>query len=236
MKQSYLHRPLVLPASETPQKPDNTNSKQEDRNAFFVAIGMRAGDMGYRHVLHAISRLGDVAHFNEGLLYLQTTMSIDLAFKRINKSIIDPRIPSDISLLILNQSQAQAKWYLNKEVSDILILHWHSESNLFVCTDNCANKQLIYDINALGLAVPISEQTWYVSTNYSPEDAYKILANAKEPGDRLTLFDAAGRIKTWQTERASITVQIEQETEDLPQHATIHTPQSWQSSMLAEFL
>ena len=236
MKQSYLHRPVLLPAPRSSQEPSTEKPKQDDCNTFFVAVGMRAGDLGYRHVLHAISRLGEVAHFNEGLLHLQTSLSIDMAFKRVNKSIIDPRIPSDVSLLILHPAKCHAKWYMNKEVSDLLIKHWHTQTNLFVCTDNCSNKQLLYDINALGIAVPVSEHTWYVSTTYSPQDAYKILGNSKEPGDRLTLFDASGRIASWQAERSKVTVQLETESTSLPQHATIHTPSNWQSSMLAEFL
>ena len=236
MKNTVVHRSVRLPARQQRDVQSGKKEKQTDHSKFIVALGMRAGDMGYRHVLHAISRLGKVAHFNEGLLFLETTLSIDQAFKRINQSIIDPRIPSDVGLLILDTRLTHAKWYLNREISEVLIGHWHDRTNLFVCHDNCANQKLVYDINALGLAVPISEHIWYVSTTYSPREAYQILSSSREEKDRLTVFDANGRVRSWQSERSRIRIQIGGGTEHLPKHATIHKSQSWQASMLAEFL
>ncbi|MFK7843661.1 MAG: hypothetical protein AB8G77_00065 [Rhodothermales bacterium] len=240
MKHTVLHRQNLRPAQihKGNNKGNNADQKSDktDVGNYFIAVGMRAGDLGYRHVIHEISKLGEVAHFNEGLLYLTTTLSIDQAFKRINKSIIDPRIPSDVGLLIVDAANARAKWYLNCEVSQILADNWHERTNLFVCHDNCANKKLVYDINALGQAIPISEHIWYVSTTYTPKEAYQILCDSKESEDRITIFDATGKVKSWQSERSTIRVNIAQGHAHLPRHASIHQPASWQKSMLAEFL
>lgn len=249
MEPRYAHRLIDLPTKAKLIKPadlkrmqklqkDNSsdNPPKAPLNKFFVVLGMRAGDMGYHHVMREISKLGSVAHFNEGLLFLTTDLSIDTTFKKINKSIIDPRIPNDVGLVLLDYKESHAKWYLNREVSQALIELWHNRSNLFVCHDNASNHQVVYDINALGHAIPISEHIWYVSTDYSPKDAYRILSSAKEKDTRLTIFDAKGKIKTWQTERNHATVQIPQPAPVLPTHASIHQPNTWQASMLAEFL
>ncbi len=235
MKHAVQHQTALLPASKS-RDPLTEKTEQAKMTHFIVALGMRAGDLGYRHVLHAISKLGEVAHFNEGLLRLTTTLTIDQAFKRINKSIIDPRIPSDVGLMILDTQQSHAKWYLNREVSEVLISEWHNRTNLFVCHNDCANRQLVYDINALGPAIPISEHIWYVSTSYLPGEAYKILSASRKADDRLTVFDAAGNISSWQSEQNSMLVQVAGVTNLLPTRATILQSKSWQASMLAEFL
>lgn len=261
MKHTVLHRPVIVPASnDSVTQHDNKqhdNSQQDtgqsktDTNRFFVAFGMRAGDLGYRHVIRAISILGEIAHFNEGLLYLTSTLSIDQVFQKINKSIVDPCIPSDVGLLIVDPKNARAKWYLNREISDVLIDNWHNQNNLFVCHNDCSNEKLVYDINALGPAIPLTEHIWYVSTTYTPGEAYQILSLNQSAEDRLTIFDATGRASSWQsaqqtqptpqhsaiaTERPAIMVQIPGNAQHLPSRATIHQPQSWQSSMLSEFL
>ncbi len=236
MKETVLPRRIVLPAEQLKQEMADQHRVKTDVGTYFIVLGMRAGDLGYRQVTHEISKLGEVAHFNDGLLYLTTTLSIDEVFKRVNKSIIDPGIPSDVGLLILDPSQQQAKWYLSRDISQVLVEHWHNKSNLFVCHDNGANKDLVYDINALGEAIPISEHIWYVSTSYAPREAYQILTTDKAVEDRITVFDAAGRACSWQSDSGQVTIQVEHETPDLPRHATIHQPKSWQATMLASFL
>ncbi|MEM8484047.1 MAG: hypothetical protein AAF564_00800 [Bacteroidota bacterium] len=236
MKETVLHRRIVLPADQLKQEMAAQHHAKTDTHAYFIVLGMRAGDLGYRQVIHEVSKLGEVAHFNDGLLYLTTTLSIDEVFKRVNKSIVDPGIPSDVGLLILDPSQEQAKWYLNRDISQVLVENWHNKSNLFVCHDNGANKDLVYNINALGEAIPLSEHIWYVSTSYQPREAYQILTADNHADERVTVFDASGRACSWQSDSNRITIQLEHETPDLPQRATIHQPKSWQASMLASFL
>lgn len=237
MKETVLHRRIVLPAEQLKQEMAQQHHAKTDTGTYFIVLGMRAGDLGYRQVVHEVSKLGEVAHFNDGLLHLKTTLSIDEVFKRVNKSIIDPGIPSDVGLLILDPSQEQAKWYLNRDISQVLVENWHhNKSNLFVCHNNGANKDLVYNINALGEAIPLSEHIWYVSTSYLPREAYQILTADKQVDERVTVFDAAGRACSWQSDSNRIKIQLEHETPDLPKHATIHQPKSWQASMLASFL
>ncbi len=240
MKHTVLHRPVILPASTIRSQDGDSGQRKTDLNCFFVAFGMRAGDLGYRQVVREIASLGEIAHFNEGLVYLTSKLTIDQVFKKINKSIVDPRIPSDVGLLIVDYKNAHAKWYMSREVSEVLIELWHNQNNLFICHNDCSNKNLIYDINALGQAIPLGEHIWYVSTKYSPREAYQILSECQSPEDRLTVFDSTGKAKSWQSSRPVITVPAPLQTQHLPHlpsRATIHQPrQSWQKTMLAEFL
>lgn len=235
MKETVLHRRIVLPAEQLKQSMAAQHHAKTDLGTYFIVLGMRAGDLGYRQVIHEVSKMGEVAHFNDGLLYLTTTLSIDDVFKRVNKSIVDPGIPSDVGLLILDPAQEQAKWYLSRDISQVLVENWHQKSNLFVCHDNGANRDLVYHINALGEAIPLSEHIWYVNTSYTTREAYQILT-ADNVEDRITVFDAQGRACSWQSDSSRITLQLEHKTPDLPQRATIHQPKSWQASMLASFL
>ena len=236
LQRNTLQRRILLPAEQLKQEMATRDQAKTDLGSYFIVLGMRAGDLGYRQVIHEISKLGEAAHFNDGLLYLTSTLSIDQVFKRVNKSIVDPGIPSDVGLLVLDPYMGQAKWYLSKDISQVLVENWHNKSNLFVCHDNGSNTDLVYDINALGEAIPLSEHIWYVSTSYTPREAYQILTTSSKVKDRITVFDGAGKACSWQSDSNRITIQLEHQTPDLPQRATIHQPRSWQASMLASFL
>ena len=238
MKQTVLHRPVHTLVPEHREEPDYGKRPQAERKSLFIALGMHALDPGYGHVVNAIEDLGQAAHFNQGLLYAETRSSLDRAFKRVNGSMSDPRIAPDVGLLLIDPIEKRAKWYLRPRTSDLLHAHWHKRNNLFVgysCTEK-HNDRLLHDIQALGISVSLGGSIWYISSHYSPKEAFQILTDSLDVGDRLTIFDAAGRVKSWQTEPARVSVQLSRPEDDRPTRASIHKPASWQERALAEFL
>ena len=198
----------------------------------YIALGLEAKDPGYRQVVAAAQALGELAHFNEGLMYLRAACSIEEAFKQINKSIISTRIASDAPVVLVDPGEDKARWHLNRALSEWLHNIWHEKTNLFVCC--AARAKITGDIQALGTSVMISESIWYISSDYAPKEAYQILSGSLDSKDRLTVFDAAGRVMSWQREPCWTPPSPTWRAGDRPTRAAIHAP--WQASMLTEFL
>lgn len=238
MERTVLHRPIQPLVPEHRMAPEYGRREQKEDANLFIALGMQSSDPGFKFVVRNIEELGEVAHFNEGLLYTTSHLSIDKAFKRINECLTDPRIDCDTPLVVIDPKKMRAKWYLSLEVSAVLNENWRKRNNLFICQkDQVLQKsRMIRYIQALGVSARISKSIWYVSSAYSPGEAFKILSKNLEVGNRLTVFDAMGRVKSWQTEPGRLKVQLARPHENRPARASIHKPHSWQEQALAEFL
>ena len=237
MERTVLQRPIQPLVPEHRVAPDYSRQQQADPVSLFIALGLQPGEPGYDFVMRHVEELGDVAHFNEGLMYVETSHKIDKAFKLLNECLTDPRMDCDTPLVVLDPKSMRAKWYLSLQVSGVLNANWRRRNNLFVCHKAGQDPNtLVPYIQALGVAAPISKTTWYVSCAYSPTEAFKILSSFMDAGDRLTVFDAMGRVKSWQTEPGRVNIQLRKPGEDRPTRATIHKPVSWQAQALAEFL
>ena len=238
MQKAVLQRPALTLVPEHRMKPEYERPKQAAPHTLLISIGLGVSDPGYAPVMSGIRTLGKVAHLNEGILHLQTSCSIERAFKKINALLVDSRVDSGTSLVVIEPKSGQAKWYLGLDVSGILNVHWRNRrKNLFVCLKSikAPRARFLQDLQVLGKVARISKSVWYVNSIYSTRDAYRVLSGNIHEGDRLTVFDDSGAIQTWQTEGTRVTVQVPVKEDPRPKRATIHK-MSWQQQALSTFL
>lgn len=238
MQKAALQRPVLTLVPEHRMKPEYEKRKQAAPHTLFIALGLRIEEPGYGFVMEHIKSLGEIAHFNEGVVHIQTRFNIDRTFKKINEFLVNSRVDSNTSLVVLEPKTRKAKWYLGLGASGVLNTHWrNTRTNLFVClnSEKEPKQRFLHDLHVLGKAVRISKTMWYVNSIYSPRDAFRLLSSHLHKGDRLTVFDDAGGIKTWQTEAGRATVQVPTKEDPRPTRATIHKF-SWQQEALSTFL
>lgn len=196
-------------------------------SSLYIALGLREQDPGYEDVTEAIASLGASTPLHEGLWHLQTNKSIKDIFRKVNTSMLDRRIDGDTGLLVLETGSATAQWYLRRPVSGILEAMWGQKNDLFISFtlhDSDANyESILQDLQALGDAIAIGKNIWYLSSAYSSKEAFQILIGRMDRGDQLLVFDSAGNRATWHDRLDRVALEVSPPSEQRPHRAVIHS-------------
>ena len=170
-------------------------------NSLYVALGLQIQDAGYHIVADAAESIGKRMALTPSLWHVLTGYGLDDAFKEINTSMLDRRIDSYSSLLVINPTSGHAKWHLRQPLSDLITAHWAYEHNIFVSFSLAGSdlkyQHLIQCITKLGIWAPLSKDMWYLSTPASSKNVFQALLSVLDIGDQLCVFDSRGQIASW---------------------------------------
>lgn len=171
-------------------------------HSLYITLGLDEQEAGYRIVAQATDSLGERTQVTPSLWQVKTLKDLDCAFKEINTSMLDRRIDSYSSLLVLDPTTREARWHLRQPLSDLLSAYWDYQNNVFISfsLSNTPNKQkqLIQCITELGIWAPLSKTIWYLSTTTSSKKVFQSLLNVLDAGDQLCVFDSHGQLALWQ--------------------------------------
>ena len=176
--------------------------RQKRHNYLYVALDIQDTDPGFAIVSPAISALGQALKIGASFWQIKSTYSAEEAFKQINASMLDRRIDSGATLMLLDPQSGQARWHLRQPLSDLIKSYWEYQQNLFVSfslQDGNEHGRPFFDrMTRLGMWAPVSKTIWYISTAYTTKDAFHYLIGSLENGDRLALLNSQGDIAFWQ--------------------------------------
>ena len=173
-----------------------------NQHSLYVTLGLDEQEAGYHIVAHAADSLGERTQVTPSLWQVKTVMNLDCAFKEINTSMLDRRIDSYSSLLVLDPVSKEARWHLRQPLSDLLSAYWDYQNNVFISFSlsetSDKHQQLIHCITDLGIWAPLSKTIWYLSTMTSSKKVFQSLLNVLDTGDQLCVFDSHGQLALWQ--------------------------------------
>jgi len=173
-----------------------------NQHSLYVTLGLDEQEVGYQIVSQATDTLGERTQITPSLWQVKTLKNLDCAFKEINTSMLDRRIDSYSSLLVLDPVSKDARWHLRQPLSDLLSAYWDYQNNVFISfsVGDTSNKQqrIIQCITELGIWAPLSKTIWYLSTTTSSKKVFQSLLNVLDPGDQLCVFDSHGQLALWQ--------------------------------------
>ncbi len=177
--------------------------KLKKSNHLYIALGIQETDPGYSAVFPVVESLGTAAKIGVSFWQIETAVTSQAAFQKINTSMLDRRIDSGAALMIFNPINGQAHWHLRQPLSDLVEAQWHYQNNLFVSICLCNpsnNERAVFDrITRLGLWAPLSKTMWYISSTYGSRDAFHYLTGVLEAGDSLAILDDSGNSAIWRT-------------------------------------
>ena len=190
-------------AVHSPNEFTNANfATSNNLHSLYVTLGLDEQEAGYSIVAQATDSLGERTLVTPTLWQVKTPKNLDCAFKEINTSMLDRRIDSYSSLLVLDPTTKEARWHLRQPLSDLLSAYWSYQNNVFISfsLSNISQKQqhIIQCITELGIWAPLSKTIWYLSTTVSSKKVFQSLLNVLDPGDQLCVFDSHGQLALWQ--------------------------------------
>ncbi len=200
---------------------------QTGMDPFYIVLGIEEADPGFSAVFNALQTLGDPKPAGAAFWQLYTPHSFEDVFKTINTSMLDRRIDSSASLLLLAPALGQARWHLRQPLADLIRGQWQFQNNLLVSfqraqssiknpnpvqiSGNGAPRQVTSDTQPtpynhallermmqLGNWAPISKNLWYISTSSSTRDAFYFLTATLEQEERISILDGDGNVAYWQ--------------------------------------
>jgi len=167
-----------------------------------IALGLRVTEPGYSLLGEAIDALGPSRRMHEAFWMVQTGLAPRKVFEHLNTHLLDRRIASHAGILVLDADAGKARWHWDEPVTSALSCTWHRRTNLFLSLDLTARNDPMRAaasyLRALGLCVPLNERLWYVSTDFSLQDAYQVLLLQTAGACNLLMCDALGNIAGWQ--------------------------------------
>ena len=122
---------------------------------------------------------------------MATPLSMGDVFKQINTTMLDRRINSYSSLLVLDPSAGQARWHLRQPLSDLIASHWGYQHNVLISfslaevnktSDAPHRHALIECITKLGIWAPLSKSVWYLSSPQSSKHIFQSATQPPQPG------------------------------------------------------
>ena len=167
----------------------------------YVALDLVESDAGYPIIRTVLENLGASIRITPTLWHVEGPYSLQHVFKTINTSMLDRRIDSDCSLLVLDPKLEQARWHLRQPLSDLMRAHWDYQQNVFISfqlAGKAPNWQTFMEcITRLGIWAPLNKTIWYLSTPYSSKEVFQSLLDMLNSGDHLCIYDSSGNLATW---------------------------------------
>ncbi|MFK7846790.1 MAG: hypothetical protein AB8G77_15925 [Rhodothermales bacterium] len=176
--------------------------KQPTGKYLYVALDIQESDPGFAVVCPAITGLGKSAKIGPSFWQLETELTSVDAFKQINASMMDRRIDSHATLMLLDPSNGEAKWHLRQPMAELIRTYWGYQNNLLISFNlkdgQAGNRKFIERMTQLGVWAPLSKTIWYISSSYKSADAFHFLTGALEAGSGFSMLDGRGNIALWQ--------------------------------------
>ncbi len=173
----------------------------------YAVLGIQEGDPGFTAVFHTLNQLGTASQIGAAFWQIETHLTFEEAFKRVNTSMLDRRIDSSASLLMLDTEGGQARWHLRQPLADLIRAQWRFQNNLLISFTSPPslspvdapqyNKALLERMMQLGSWAPISKNLWYISTSCKTNDAFHFLTESLSAGDRISVLDSNGNVAFW---------------------------------------
>ena len=148
-------------------------------HCLYLALGIQESEPGFSVVSPVIGELGKTQKIGASFWKITTAYGSDEAFKQINASMMDRRIASSATLMLLDPASGSAKWHLQQPMADLINTYWSYQNNLFVSfslKDKGEGRQAFLErIMHLGIWAPLSKSIWYISTAYTTNAAWSRL-------------------------------------------------------------
>lgn len=175
--------------------------QKKDQKNLYVTIGIPESDPGFSVIKSTLGSFDHTVRIGACLWQIQTAQSLDQVFQTFNANMVDRRIDSSASLLLLDPANSLAKWHLRQPLSDLIASQWSYQNNLlisFSLGEGGANAKLYERITQLGIWAPLSKTVWYVSSPNTSQDAFHYLLGGLSKGDSLSILDGNGNVALWQ--------------------------------------
>lgn len=198
-------QPAVLDA---PRMTKNERTKShvqhrqvKPRTQIGIAIGLQANEPGYAQVIDAITELGPCKRVHEALWFVQTASTVEQAFSKLNTHFLDRRIAGNAGILVLDAATAKARWHWHEPAASVLFSNWKRRNNMFVSLSllgGADERTATSYLHSLGLCAQLSDTLWYVSSDFSLQDAFQVLLLQTNGACKMMMADAQGNLANWQ--------------------------------------
>lgn len=183
--------------------------KKKASHCLYLALGIQESEPGFPVVSPVIGGLGKTQKIGASFWKIHTSFASDEAFKQINASMVDRRIDSSATLMLLDPANGSAKWHLQQPMADLINTYWEYQNNLFVSfslNDAGQGRQAFFErLMHLGIWAPLSKTIWYISSAFSSNDAFHYLVGEIKSGEGISVLDSKGNIAFWQAGPAAMT-------------------------------
>lgn len=177
-------------------------AETESTSSFYVICDIEKTNPGYGLVEQAIACLGTFRQVHDTIWLLRSSYPSADVFQTINRSLLDRRIDSGTTLFVLEAGKGEAHWYLRQPLSDLLEANWAHNNNLFVAytlkRPDVNRERIAHRISSLGSWAAVTKRVWYINAACSAKQAFQVIADSVERGDRLCVLDHRGQVVTLQ--------------------------------------
>lgn len=166
-----------------------------------IAIGLQANEPGYAQVVDAIMALGPCKRVHEALWFVQAASTVEQIFEKLNTHLLDRRIAGNAGILVLDAATAKARWHWYEPAASVLFSNWRRRNNLFVSlslVEDGDERAAVSYLQSLGLCAQLNDTLWYVSSDFSLQDAFQVLLLQTNGACKLLMSDAQGNLASWQ--------------------------------------